>query len=132
MRPFTEDEAGRLLINPFYTVTLRDYLFKDRKLSGAKEDWVLLNSKLIEDMSADKWLIEFLDAISQKSSEYDGHDIINPGHVVIVSDRLQGDHEPLVTHEAWIEANVKAMKEYGTDKWLWRLLDVLETGGPES
>lgn len=132
MKPFSEDEAGSLLINPFYAVALRDYLFKDRELSGAKEDWVLLNSKLIEDMGADKWLSELLDAVSQEPSEYDGDEIIDPGHAVIISQRLQGDHELLITREVWIGANVKAIKEYGTDKWLWRLLDVLETGGPES
>jgi len=54
----------------------------------------------------------------------------NPALTINISDRLEGDHEPLVTRELWINANEKLIKELGPETWLWRLLDTLESGGP--
>jgi hypothetical protein len=120
-----------ILANPFYAVTFTSHLFK-KQPETAKEDWILLNARLIEELGSKAWLDEFLDVISLPSKEYDGHDIINPSLVVRISARLEGDHPPLVTREQWLQANVKLMYELGSEKWLERLLNVLETGGPEA
>jgi hypothetical protein len=58
--------------------------------------------------------------------------LINPYQGIIYSDRLRGEHEPIVTHDMWIGANVKMINELGVDAWLWQLLNVLETGGSTS
>lgn len=129
MTPHNENEAAAVLINPYSVVVIQDYFFIGHKESAAKEDWVLLNSKLIENIGTDEWLGEFLDSLSQTREEYDGHDAINPSLIVVISPRLRGDHQPIITREMWIQANAKAIRELGVDKWLWRLLDVLETGG---
>ena len=126
-----DNDLKDTLTNPFYAVTFADYLFRHRKLASAQEDWVLLNAKLIDDLGAKEWLEELLDALALDRETYDGHDIINPSLAVTISERLQGDHQPLVTRDQWIEANVKQIREVGPNKWLWRLLKVLETGGPE-
>jgi hypothetical protein len=131
MSSTSEDHLSSILTNPFYAVTFVDEVFKHRKLASAHEDWVLLNAKLMNDMGIKKWLEELLDALSVSSKEYDSHDIINPSLAVMISDRLQGDHQPLVTHEQWIQANTKQIEEIGANKWLWQLLDTLETGGPK-
>lgn len=132
MRSITEDDMGSMLANPYYVVTLQDYLFGRQKRASADEDWVLLNVKLMEELGAKQWLEELLDVLSLSHETYDGHDIINPSLAVHISERLRGRHEPLITREQWMQANVKQIKEIGSDNWLWRLLNVLETGGPEA
>ena len=125
MRPYTEDEIREIILNPYYAVNLKDALFADSDPKLAKEDWVLLNAKLIEDIGVSAWLSEFLDVISQPQDEYDGHDIINPALAVSLSSGLQGIHEPLVERSEWIAANAKLMKDMGTTQLLEQLLNVL-------
>lgn len=115
----------KTISNPFYAVSLADYLFASPNPKVSKEDWVLLNANLIEDIGENTWLNEFLDAISQSHEEYDGHDIINPTLTVPLSVRLQGAHQPLIERHEWIAANSKLMKEMGIAKWLEQLLSVL-------
>ncbi len=88
------------------------------------------NAHTMHDIGPKVWLDEFLDFITLAREKYDGHDIINPTLVVNVSDRLSGDHEPLVTRELWIQANEKMIKEISPEAWLWRLLETLETDSP--
>lgn len=35
-------------------------------------------------------------------------------------------HEPLITEEMWIAANVKVIEEIGSEKWLFLLLENLK------
>jgi len=126
------DEGAAALLNPFYAVTLQSHLFFDHKSKTAKEDWVLLNANLMEDIGIKVWLGDFLNVVSLPRAKYDGHDVIDPSITVKASDRLRGEHEPLVTREQWVQANTKLIKELGVAEWLWLLLEVLETGGPES
>jgi hypothetical protein len=123
-------DASAMLANPFYAVTFASHIFRKHSTLRPKEDWVAANVYTINDIGPKIWLEKFLDLITLSRAKYDRHDIIDPTIVVNVSDRLQGDHEPLITREQWIEANIKQMKEIGTDRWLWQLLDLLETGGP--
>ncbi|HSX35963.1 MAG TPA: hypothetical protein VLH84_03450 [Patescibacteria group bacterium] len=127
----TPDENAAALLNPFYAVPLQAHLFFDHSAKTAKEDWVLLNAKLMEDMGTRAWLDEFLDVISLPRPKYDGHDVIDPTIAMRASDRLRGHHKPLVTRGQWLQVNEKLIKELGAAQWLWLLLEVLETGGPE-
>lgn len=122
-----ENELSRQLINPFNATVLAQHLF-DGKIASTKEDWVVLNAKLMEDMGVIVWLRQFLEAVTLPKAEYDGHDIINPTLAVIISDSLKGEHEPLVTRDQWVDANIKLVGELGIANWLWRLLEVLEIG----
>lgn len=131
MNSMPEDNLSDMLANPFYIVVFADYLFKERELITAQEDWVLLNVRLIDDLGTKEWLGELLDVLTLDPKDYDGHDIINPSLATRFSNRLKGDHEPLVTREQWIHANTKLIKEIGSNKWLWKLLETLETGGLE-
>lgn len=123
-----EDSLKDVLINPYYAVTFETHIFKQHS-EGPKEDWVAANVHLISDIGTESWMNELLHVLSQPRAKYDGHDIINPTAVINVSDRLQGEHEPLVSCEQWIQANTKMVGELGADNWLWHLLRILETGG---
>ncbi len=118
-------------LNPFYVITLKDELFGEHDLEGAKEDWVLKNVQLIDEIGSKDWLGELLLALSPEAKpDYVRDTLINPYKGIIYSDRLQSEHEPIVTHDMWIGANTKMIEELGAEAWLWQLLNVLETGGP--
>jgi hypothetical protein len=125
----SENEAKSILANPFSAIVFADHVFKPRKLAAAKEDWVLLNAKLIDELGPEVWLEELLDVLSLPPSKYDGRDIVNPVLAVSVSQSLQGPHELVIARERWAQANAKLMTEIGGNAWLWRLLDTLELGG---
>ncbi len=127
----SSNDASAIIANPFYAVTFASHVFKKHSSLGSKEDWVAANAFTMKDIGAKVWLEEFLDLMALSRAKYDGHDILNPMLVINVSDRLHGDHEPLVTRELWVQANEKVIKEMGPEAWLWQLLEVLDTGGPK-
>lgn len=127
----SKNDASAMIVNPFYAVTFASHVFNKHNSLSSKEDWVAANAHTMNDIRPKVWLDEFLDVITLPREKYDGHDIINPTAAVNVSDRLNGDHEPLITRELWIKANEKMIKEISPEAWLWQLLDVLETGGSQ-
>jgi hypothetical protein len=58
--------------------------------------------------------------------------LINPIYAVSIAPDLAGSHEPIVSKERWIEANEKLIDEIGAERWLRRLLAVLEGDYPTS
>ncbi len=58
--------------------------------------------------------------------------LINPFYAVSIDPGLVDKHEPIVSKERWIEANQTLIEEIGADKWLRRLLAVLEGDYPTS
>jgi len=129
MDSLSEGDTKDMLVNPFYAIVLAEHLFEPHKPDMAQEDWVQQNDELMEKLGEKEWLERLLRLLSPKSSD-DIHDkLINPYQAVLFSDRLLGDHPPLVTPELWVQANTKMIAELGYSEWLWRLLKVLETGG---
>jgi hypothetical protein len=126
MNPSSDNMQG-VLLNPFYAIDLAEELFAEKPMV-AKEDWVLTNTKLIDDQGEEVWLTSLLNTLSAHSEHVEPN--VNPALAVSISDRLRGEHTPLVTRAKWIEANVNVMEESGVEQWLWQLLGVLETGGP--
>ncbi len=125
------NDLEAIMANPFYAVTFAAHVLKKHSNLGSKEDWVAANAHTMKDIGSKTWLNEFLDFISLSKAKYDGHDILNPTLGAAISDRLEGEHEPLVTRELWVQANEKMIDEIGAEAWLWRLLETLETGGPK-
>jgi hypothetical protein len=125
----TEFDVQAMVISPFYAVTLAPRLFKATGQLGSKEDWVAASASAVKDMGSRAWLDAFLSSISLESADDHPHDF-NPASVVRFSSILDGEHEPMVERNHWVNANVKLMGELGVEPWLWRLLEVLETGGP--
>ena len=54
--------------------------------------------------------------------------VINPFYAITIAEDLTIEHAPLVSREAWIEANTKLIGELGAQAWLEKLLTVLEKG----
>ena len=54
--------------------------------------------------------------------------VINPFYAITIAEDLTIEHSPLVSREAWIEANTKLIGELGAQAWLEKLLTVLEKG----
>jgi hypothetical protein len=130
MKSSDETNLRDTLINPYYAIVFTDAVFKEHKPAIAKEDWVLTNAKLVEE-DTPGWLEQLLSSLSENLSDNPTSRITSPRNVILISRRLSGEHEPLVTANAWKDANIKLLKELGTEEWLWRLLGVLETGGPD-
>ena len=55
--------------------------------------------------------------------------LTNPFYAVSIAPSLVGEHEPLIDKALWVHANARRIEEVGAEAWLWRLLEVLETGG---
>lgn len=114
------------IINPANAVNFNNHIFK-QKLLTTKEDWLLLNTTLIEDMGAKTWLSELLDVLFLNEKDYDGHDVINPSIVIPVSESFQAKHDLNVSCEQWIDSNETVINKIGAYKWLNMLLDILES-----
>lgn len=56
----------------------------------------------------------------------------NPFYAVTFDPGLFGDHEPLVSKEQWITANVRLIKEMGAEAYVRQLLEILEGNYPRS
>lgn len=131
MKP-DERQAAKILINPYSVITFKDELFQPHEIDGAIEDWVKKNTGLLLEVGNKTWLDEFLTALSLGApADYVRDSIINPYRGLNFSERLRGAHEPIVDRPIWVEANAKMIDELGADTWLWRLVEVLETGGSE-
>jgi hypothetical protein len=126
MAKHTEDMAIGTLMNPYYAVTIKSSAFRGQQNKSVREDWLLLNTQLMNEIGAELWLNELLDVLSMDDDVFNGHDIVRPNLTVRLSRSLEGEHEPLVTRERWVETNAKLVKEMGSRVWLDRLLDVLE------
>jgi hypothetical protein len=72
---------------------------------------------------------DFIRLINTKLYTPPIYTVICPVHAVVLSGRSIGEHEPIVAKYGWIVANVKLIGELGTGEWLWRLPNVLKTGG---
>lgn len=127
-----EKDSTGMLANPYYAVSFADYMYAGDKTDAAKEDWVLKNTRLIDEMGVEDWLEQLLISLTTEPEDSPTYTIISPRNVVIVSERLRGEHKPIITREQWLQVNAKLMKELGYEVWLWRLIDILETDRPES
>jgi hypothetical protein len=128
MNPTDTSDARDMLLNPYCAVTFADYLFKDGYDVIVKEDWVKANTIFIQDSGKEQWLKQLLSNLTTESTNDLGKMAMNPLHAVVISKDFQGEHEPIVTEQAWLAANNKLMDELGPDAWLWALLNILETG----
>lgn len=131
MKP-TEGDTKDMFANPYYAVVIDERLFNKQGTTIAKEDWVLANTKFIDETGASAWLTDMLAALVKEPTDDLIQLSINPRQAVAFSKRLNNEHEPIIAVDVWISANVKLMGELGVEVWLWQLLDVLETGGSKA
>ena len=60
---WTVEDVQRVLINPFYAITLASGLCLDHAPIVTREEWVQANAYLIEQMGAEAWLERLLEGL---------------------------------------------------------------------
>jgi hypothetical protein len=129
MSNFNKEHIKDMFANPFYAIVFANYLFGEHELKVSKQKWVDANADLLERLGPRIWLERLLRVLSSEPSDDPQDNKINPYWAVVFSDRLKGDHPPLVETDKWVQVSINLIKETGTGDWLWRLLKVVETGG---
>ena len=66
MPHFTEDSLRRIIINPFYAITLATQLTEDHVPAMDETEWVRTNASLMGEMGAAIWLRQMLDVLEGK------------------------------------------------------------------
>lgn len=127
MRPYTEDEIREIILNPYYAVNLKDALFTDNDPKFAKEDWVLKNANLMSEIGIKTWLEKLLVVLSEETQVAKTDSIMNPALVIAIAETYKGAHEPIVSRSMWVEANQKSIEDSGSESWLSRFLDTLQS-----
>ncbi len=56
--------------------------------------------------------------------------IANPFYAINIDDGLAMPHEPLISEDDWIKANVRLIKELGPEPYLRNLLSILKGNYP--
>lgn len=62
-QPIDENEVKKMLLNPFYAITISKLLTEDHELLLSEEDWVKANAKLINEIGAEEWLHRLLSVL---------------------------------------------------------------------
>lgn len=123
MPQFTEDALQRVLINPFYVLTVAPHLTWEHEPPVGEEAWVEANASLIRDGGAVAWLKKVLDVLEGQASPAD--DCVSPYQAVNIDPLFAVEHSPIIERAMWIEANAVQIRTMGAQKWLQQLLDVL-------
>lgn len=53
---FTEDSLQRIIINPFYAITVAALLTEEHEPAVGEAEWVRVNATLLEAMGGEQWL----------------------------------------------------------------------------
>lgn len=56
----------------------------------------------------------------------------NPFYAINIDPTLAEPHEPLVSEDLWVEANVRQIEELGAEPYLHNLLSILKGNYPTS
>ncbi|MFA6336012.1 MAG: hypothetical protein WCX48_10780 [Bacteroidales bacterium] len=60
-------ESKELFINPYYAINISPTLATEHELMTSKEKWILVNSKLIDEMGKEAWLKQLLDILESNN-----------------------------------------------------------------
>jgi len=120
---FTEDNVQRIIINPFYAITVASQWTKEHEPPMSEAEWVRANASLLGEMGAERWLRQLLDALEGKSEAPDG--LVNPYQAVNIDPLFATAHPALIERDMWIDVNVMQLRSMGSEGWLRQLLDVL-------
>ena len=123
MPHFTEDSLRRIIINPFYAITVAPQLAEEHEPSMDETEWVRTNATLIGEMGAASWLRQLLDMLESKDGVQEGS--INPFRAMNIDPLFATEHPPLIEREMWVDVNVMHIRDMGIEGWLRQLLDVL-------
>ena len=51
--------------------------------------------------------------------------LVNPFYAIEIDPTLALDHEPVISEDLWVKANVQLIREWGPERYLRVLLDAL-------
>ena len=123
MPSFTEDNLQRIIINPYYAITVAPQLTEEHEPPLDETEWVRANASLMEGMGGERWLKQLLDVLECKADAPDQP--INPFQAVNIDPLFAVEHPPLIEREMWVDVNVVHVRNMGAQAWLRQLLDVL-------
>jgi hypothetical protein len=121
---FTEDNLQRIIINPFYAVTVAPQLTVEHEPPMGEAEWVQANASLIREMGSERWLRQLLDVLEGKVGAPD--EPVNPSKAISIDPMFAAVHPPLIGRDMWVDVNVKHIRNMGAEGWLRQLLDVLD------
>jgi hypothetical protein len=124
MHQWTPDEIQRLVVNPFYAITVSPASVIDHAPRMSQDRWIDANCIALE-LDASSWLRRML-TLLQQDEVHD--DQTHPYHAIVIDPTFAVEHEPLIGEEEWIRANLSAMAQSGMRSWLETLLRVLQGG----
>ena len=58
--------------------------------------------------------------------------VANPFYAITIDEMLTMPHEPMITEDEWIKANVQLIKQLGPEPYLRNLLSVLKGNYPKN
>jgi len=120
---FTEDNLQRIIINPFYAITVAPQITQEHEPPTGEAEWVQANVSLMGEMGVERWLRQLLDVLEGKVVAPEGP--INPSQAVNIDPLFAAEHPPLIGREMWVDVNVMQIRNMGAEGWLRQLLDVL-------
>ncbi|HEY6408548.1 MAG TPA: hypothetical protein VIY29_13870 [Ktedonobacteraceae bacterium] len=120
---FTEDNLQRIIINPFYAITVAPQLTQEHEPPMGEAEWVQANATLMREMGSERWLRQLLDVLEGKVGAAEGP--INPSQAITVDPVFAAEHPPLIERDMWVDVNVMQIRNMGAEGWLRQLLDVL-------
>jgi len=122
----TEYNVQRIIINPFYAITVASQLTDEHEPAMGEAEWVRANTSLMEEMGAERSLRQLLDVLEGRSEAPD--EPVNPYRAVNIDPLFATAHPALIERDMWIDVNVMQLRNMGSEGWLWQLLDVLNGG----
>jgi hypothetical protein len=123
MPHFTEYSLQRIIINPFYAITVAHSLTEEHEPHMDEAEWVHANASLMVEMGIATWLLQLLDALEGKAGVAEGS--VNPFQAINIDPTFATEHPPLIERELWVDINTKQIRNMGAEGWLRQMLDVL-------
>ena len=123
MPHFTQDSLQRIIINPFYAITVAPQLTEEHEPPMSEAAWVQANTSLMGEMGCERWLRQLLDVLEGKIGAPEGP--IEPSQAVNIDPLFAAAHPPLIEREMWVDVNVRQIRNMGAEGRLRRRLDVL-------
>ena len=129
MPHFTEDNLQRIIINPFYAITVAPPLTEEHEPAMSEAAWVQANASLMREMGSERWLRQLLDVLEGKAATPEQP--INPSQAVNIDPLFAAGHPPLIGREMWVDVNAMQIRTMGTEGWL-RQISCAATGKKET
>jgi hypothetical protein len=94
---FTEDNLQRIIINPFYAITVAPQLTEEHEPAMSEAEWVQSNASLMREMGSEQWLRQLLNVLEGKVAAPE--EPINPSQAVNIDPLFAAEHPPLIGRE---------------------------------